>query len=211
MSADQFGLRHEPVRGKLGPPATAAWMGDITGPGRPAPRSADPAPPADARPEMDGFTGTEGVIVLAATNRPEILDPALLRPGRFDRRVVVNPPDLRGRAAIWPCTPGPSRWPTTSPSTGRRARPASSPPGHGPSPCRFANDIVSARGLKAELTLSPTDATGAHLADRALDACSRRPALCMTRRRAARLRPPGTHLPVPMTAPQGRAREPQAG
>ena len=47
---------------------------------------------------MDGFTGTEGVIVLAATNRPEILDPALLRPGRFDRRVVVNPPDREGRA-----------------------------------------------------------------------------------------------------------------
>jgi cell division protease FtsH len=50
--------------------------------------------------EMDGFTGTEGVIVLAATNRPEILDQALLRPGRFDRRVVVNPPDQRGRKAI---------------------------------------------------------------------------------------------------------------
>jgi cell division protease FtsH len=50
--------------------------------------------------EMDGFTGTEGVIVLAATNRPEILDAALLRPGRFDRRVVVSPPDLIGRRAI---------------------------------------------------------------------------------------------------------------
>jgi cell division protease FtsH len=50
--------------------------------------------------EMDGFTGTEGVIVIAATNRPEILDPALLRPGRFDRHVVVNPPDAAGRAAI---------------------------------------------------------------------------------------------------------------
>src|SRR5205085_6338919 len=50
--------------------------------------------------EMDGFTGSEGVIVLAATNRPEILDQALLRPGRFDRRVVVNPPDQRGRKAI---------------------------------------------------------------------------------------------------------------
>jgi cell division protease FtsH len=50
--------------------------------------------------EMDGFTGSEGVIVLAATNRPEILDPALLRPGRFDRRVTVNPPDLTGRLAI---------------------------------------------------------------------------------------------------------------
>jgi cell division protease FtsH len=50
--------------------------------------------------EMDGFSGHEGVIVLAATNRAEILDPALLRPGRFDRRVVVNPPDQAGRAAI---------------------------------------------------------------------------------------------------------------
>jgi cell division protease FtsH len=50
--------------------------------------------------EMDGFTGTEGVIVVAATNRPEILDPALLRPGRFDRRVAVNPPDQDGRRKI---------------------------------------------------------------------------------------------------------------
>ena len=47
--------------------------------------------------EMDGFTGSEGVIVLAATNRPEILDPALLRPGRFDRRVTVQTPDRDGR------------------------------------------------------------------------------------------------------------------
>ncbi len=50
--------------------------------------------------EMDGFTGSEGVIVLAATNRPEILDAALMRPGRFDRRVAVNPPDQAGRLAI---------------------------------------------------------------------------------------------------------------
>jgi len=50
--------------------------------------------------EMDGFTGSEGVIVLAATNRPEILDAALLRPGRFDRRVTVSPPDQKGRAEI---------------------------------------------------------------------------------------------------------------
>jgi cell division protease FtsH len=50
--------------------------------------------------EMDGFTGTEGVIVMAATNRAEVLDPALLRPGRFDRRVTVGPPDQKGRAAI---------------------------------------------------------------------------------------------------------------
>jgi cell division protease FtsH len=50
--------------------------------------------------EMDGFQGNEGVVVLAATNRPEILDPALLRPGRFDRRVSVSPPDLTGRLRI---------------------------------------------------------------------------------------------------------------
>jgi len=50
--------------------------------------------------EMDGFTGSEGVVVLAATNRPEILDSALLRPGRFDRRVTVSPPDQPGRRQI---------------------------------------------------------------------------------------------------------------
>jgi cell division protease FtsH len=50
--------------------------------------------------EMDGFTGRENVVVLAATNRPEILDPALLRPGRFDRRLVINPPDRKGRREI---------------------------------------------------------------------------------------------------------------
>ncbi len=50
--------------------------------------------------EMDGFEPTDGVIVLAATNRPEILDPALLRPGRFDRRVAVQPPDAPGRKKI---------------------------------------------------------------------------------------------------------------
>lgn len=50
--------------------------------------------------EMDGFESNEGVILIAATNRPDVLDPALLRPGRFDRRVVVNKPDLGGREAI---------------------------------------------------------------------------------------------------------------
>lgn len=50
--------------------------------------------------EMDGFSANEGVIVIAATNRPDILDPALLRPGRFDRHVVVSPPDQLGRKAI---------------------------------------------------------------------------------------------------------------
>ncbi len=50
--------------------------------------------------EMDGFEGNEGVIVIAATNRPDVLDPALLRPGRFDRQVIVGLPDIRGREQI---------------------------------------------------------------------------------------------------------------
>ncbi|MFN7455429.1 MAG: ATP-dependent zinc metalloprotease FtsH [Pseudobdellovibrionaceae bacterium] len=50
--------------------------------------------------EMDGFEANDGVIIIAATNRPDVLDPALLRPGRFDRRVVVNKPDLNGRKQI---------------------------------------------------------------------------------------------------------------
>ena len=50
--------------------------------------------------EMDGFEGNDGVIVMAATNRPDVLDPALLRPGRFDRQVVVSLPDIRGREQI---------------------------------------------------------------------------------------------------------------
>ena len=50
--------------------------------------------------EMDGFEGGEGVIVIAATNRQDVLDPALMRPGRFDRQVVDQLPDIRGREAI---------------------------------------------------------------------------------------------------------------
>ena len=50
--------------------------------------------------EMDGFDGRKGVVILAATNRPESLDKALLRPGRFDRRIPAELPDLKGREAI---------------------------------------------------------------------------------------------------------------
>ena len=50
--------------------------------------------------EMDGFDSNEGIILIAATNRPDILDSALLRPGRFDRRIVVNMPDVKGREQI---------------------------------------------------------------------------------------------------------------
>jgi len=49
---------------------------------------------------MDGFESNDGVILVAATNRPDVLDPALLRPGRFDRRVVVGLPDVRGREEV---------------------------------------------------------------------------------------------------------------
>ena len=49
---------------------------------------------------MDGFDSSKGLLVMAATNRPEILDPALLRPGRFDRRIIVDKPDLKGRVQI---------------------------------------------------------------------------------------------------------------
>src|SRR5690606_38954666 len=50
--------------------------------------------------EMDGFEGHEGIIIMAATNRPDVLDPALLRPGRFDRQVIVPLPDIKGREQI---------------------------------------------------------------------------------------------------------------
>ncbi|WP_254558232.1 AAA family ATPase, partial [Salmonella enterica] len=50
--------------------------------------------------EMDGFGVNEGIIMIAATNRPDILDPALLRPGRFDRRILVGAPDVKGREEV---------------------------------------------------------------------------------------------------------------
>ena len=64
--------------------------------------------------EMDGFESNEGVILVAATNRPDVLDPALLRPGRFDRRVVVGPSRREGAASRSSrFTPRRLRWPTT--------------------------------------------------------------------------------------------------
>ena len=50
--------------------------------------------------EMDGFESNKGLVLLAATNRPEILDPALFHPGRFDRRIIVERPDLKGRVDV---------------------------------------------------------------------------------------------------------------
>jgi ATP-dependent Zn protease len=59
---------------------------------------------------MDGFDANTGVIIIAATNRPEVLDPALRRPGRFDRQVVVDRPDKIGREAILKVHAGMSNW-----------------------------------------------------------------------------------------------------
>ncbi len=71
--------------------------------------------------EMDGFTQTESVIVLAATNRPDVLDPALLRPGRFDRHITVDRPDSQG-------PPGDLQGPRPRRAAGRRRRSASAWP-----------------------------------------------------------------------------------
>ncbi len=68
--------------------------------------------------EMDGFDDRAGVILIAATNRPDILDPALLRPGRFDRQIPVSNPDLAGRRAVLRVHSKGSRSPRTPTSTG---------------------------------------------------------------------------------------------
>ena len=72
--------------------------------------------------EMDGFEQNEGIIIIAATNRPDVLDPALLRPGRFDRQIVISNPDFIGREKILqgPCAQGPAR--ARRRPQGRRAR-----------------------------------------------------------------------------------------
>ncbi len=72
---------------------------------------------------MDGFASSGRVVVIAASNLLEKLDPALLRPGRFDRQVFVAPPDVKGRWACSKCTPATSRWraPTSRSSRSRRA------------------------------------------------------------------------------------------
>ena len=73
--------------------------------------------------EMDGFESNDGVILIAATNRPDVLDPALLRPGRFDRRIVVPRPDVKGRLGIL-------RVHTKKVAAGRRRRPRDHRPRH---------------------------------------------------------------------------------
>ena len=73
--------------------------------------------------EMDGFDLTQGIVVLAATNRPEVLDPALLRPGRFDRQVVIPLPTLRSGRPSWPCTPRQAAGARRGPERGRPRHP----------------------------------------------------------------------------------------
>jgi cell division protease FtsH len=74
--------------------------------------------------EMDGFEANEGVIIIAATNRKDVLDPALLRPGRFDRQIHVPNPDIKGREKILSCMPARFRWaPMSTCAPSRAARP----------------------------------------------------------------------------------------
>ena len=70
--------------------------------------------------EMDGFSTTSNVVILAGTNRPDVLDKALLRPGRFDRQITIDVPDVVGREAIFKCAPTPPGAPSDrlSPSAG---------------------------------------------------------------------------------------------
>ena len=82
--------------------------------------------------EMDGFESNDGVILIAATNRPDVLDPALLRPGRFDRRVIVDRPDIRGREEVLRVhsrkSPWPRMWTSTSSPAAHPASPAPTSP-----------------------------------------------------------------------------------
>jgi cell division protease FtsH len=79
--------------------------------------------------EMDGFEANEGIIIIAATNRPDVLDPALLRPGRFDRQVAGAEPRHRGRERSSACMPARCRWaPTWTCASSRAARPVSRAP-----------------------------------------------------------------------------------
>jgi ATP-dependent Zn proteases len=77
--------------------------------------------------ELDGFDLRQGIILIAATNRPDILDPALLRPGRFDRQIVSTGPTSTAAGASSTSTPGASPWPRRSTSTSSPGGPRASP------------------------------------------------------------------------------------
>ncbi len=108
--------------------------------------------------EMDGFTGSEGVIVLAATNRPDVLDPALLRPGRFDRTIHVNAPDRRGREAILRVH---TRKVPLAPDVDLDAVAASTPGMTGADLANLVNEAALAAARKGQNVVTPRDLTEA--------------------------------------------------
>ncbi len=107
--------------------------------------------------EMDGFTGSEGVVVLAATNRPEILDSALLRPGRFDRRVAVSPPDQPGRRQILSVH---TRGVPLAPGVDLDALAASTPGMVGADLKNLVNEAALAAGRQGHSQVTMADFTG---------------------------------------------------
>ena len=107
--------------------------------------------------EMDGFTGSEGVVVLAATNRPEILDSALLRPGRFDRRVAVSPPDQPGRRQILSVH---TRGVPLAPGVDLDALAASTPGMVGAALKNLVNEAALAAGRQGHSQVTMADFTG---------------------------------------------------
>jgi cell division protease FtsH len=106
--------------------------------------------------EMDGFESNKGVIIMAATNRPEILDPALLRPGRFDRQVLVDRPDINGREAILKIH---SRKVVLSPEVGLKKIAARTPGFVGADLANLVNEaaLLAARKNKEEVTSAEFD------------------------------------------------------
>ena len=141
--------------------------------------------------EMDGFEGNSGVIILAATNRPESLDPALTRPGRFDRRVPVELPDLKGREEILKTSSRSPGWPPARParslptsSTKRRCAPSGTDGNSPPrrtwrSPLRW-----SSRAIRRRMPSLPTRKSGRFPTTRSATRWSRlcRPTLLRCRR-----------------------------
>ncbi len=108
--------------------------------------------------EMDGFDPTAGVILMAATNRPDVLDPALLRPGRFDRRVVVDLPDVRGRTAILEVH---ARNKPVDDAVDLEVLARRTPGSTGADLANVLNEAALAAARRGAVAIGPTDVTGA--------------------------------------------------
>jgi cell division protease FtsH len=126
--------------------------------------------------ELDGFDSSKGVIIMAATNRPEILDPALLRPGRFDRKIVVDRPDLNGREKILKVH---TRGVSLAPDVDLAALAARTPGFVGADLANLVNEaaLAAARGDKNAVTMADFDAA----LDRAVGGLERRSRLMSAR------------------------------